>query len=703
MLSQKEFAEKRAKNHCFYCDKKYVPGHKCEGQMFTLEIKGTLVEECLEEDEEEESNMIAYELSEQTSQSLPHISLNALSKILTHNTMRLKGRVLKQILHILMDSRSTHNFLDIYVAKRLGCRIRNTCPLEVSVAGGSKLVSQYMVKAFQWKIQTVLFEIDVMLLSLGGCEMVLGVYWLSTLGTIQWNFKDLIMQFYHEGKKCSTHQNEVVDAELNHLLEEYANVFEVPKELPPQRSFDHRIPLKEDNVAINIRPYRYPPNQKDTIEAMVKELLDSWVIRPSNSPFLSPIVMVTIEASLKAQEAFERLQQVMIQSSVLALPNFNEEFVIETDTSGFGIGAVLQQNKHPIAYLSKTLALKNQSMSTYEKELLAVVLALQKWRGYRLDRHFKIRTDHFSLKYVLDQRITTPFQSKWLPKLVGFDYEIEYKKSADNATADALSRIERQSVLFSLLAGTSNELMDVVIATWSTDLSLQAVIQGLQDKTLVNSKPLPKGLPPISIGRFLFKLLQVKLKMSTAYHPQTDGQTEIVNKCLETYLRSPPMHTPYMTKDSPVEAVDRTLQAREQVVQLLRFNLKKAQNMMKSQADKKKSDRNFQINDWVLEKIGKVAYKLRLPDYAKVHHVFYVSQLKPCYIDSSVMGSFPLCDSEVLLAATPLKLLDRRMVKQINRMVVFGLIQWSNGSEEDATWEKLEDLLARFPEFTLDP
>ncbi|GKB00086.1 hypothetical protein Tco_0828079, partial [Tanacetum coccineum] len=58
MLSQKEFVEKMAKNKCFYCDKKYVPGHKCEGQMFTLEITRQEEEECLEE---EESDMIAYE------------------------------------------------------------------------------------------------------------------------------------------------------------------------------------------------------------------------------------------------------------------------------------------------------------------------------------------------------------------------------------------------------------------------------------------------------------------------------------------------------------------------------------------------------------------------------------------------------------------------------------------------------------------
>ncbi|GKG59938.1 hypothetical protein Tco_0609602, partial [Tanacetum coccineum] len=75
--------------------------------------------------------------------------------------------------------------------------------------------------------------------------------------------------------QCNTNQEEGVSAEIDQLLREYADVFDVPKEVPPQRSFDHMIPLKGDNVAVNIRPYRYPPNQKDTIETMVKELLES--------------------------------------------------------------------------------------------------------------------------------------------------------------------------------------------------------------------------------------------------------------------------------------------------------------------------------------------------------------------------------------------------------------------------------------------
>ncbi|GKB80299.1 ty3-gypsy retrotransposon protein, partial [Tanacetum coccineum] len=315
MLSQKEYDEKRSKNQCFYCDQKYTPGHKCEGQMFTIEIREEeeeVFDDCLEE---VSSVMTGYVLPEEVQQCTPHISLNSLAGIPIHNTMRVKGHVLKQLLHILIDSGSTHNFLDLYKAKKMGCHIRKTCPLSVSVAGGNKLISQYMVKDFQWKIQGVLFTTDVMMLPLGGCELVLGVQWLSTLGTIQWNFKELRMEFMFQGKKIvlrGTNQSELTwmsgksfskkfnqqdayvasiccmvpsatlhlmqssvesgiggNMEMQALLEEYADVFEEPKTLPPHRSFDHQIPLKYRDVNVNVRPYR-----------------------PSHSPFSSPIVMV---------------------------------------------------------------------------------------------------------------------------------------------------------------------------------------------------------------------------------------------------------------------------------------------------------------------------------------------------------------------------------------------------------------------------
>nr|GEV02423.1 retrovirus-related Pol polyprotein from transposon TNT 1-94 [Tanacetum cinerariifolium] len=79
-----------------------------------------------------------------------------------------------------------------------------------------------------------------------------------------------------------------------------------------------------------------------------------------------------------------------------------------------------------------------------------------------------------------------------------------------------------------------------------------------------------------------------------------------------------------------------------------------------------------------------------------IHPVFHVSQIKACHSDVHEMGQFPQCDAEDLIAATPFKLLERRMAKQENRAVVYGLIQWSNGSEEDATWEILSDIVKSF-------
>ena len=183
----------------------------------------------------------------------------------------------------------------------------------------------------------------------------------------------------------------------------------------------------------------------------------------------------------EAQVAFETLKQAMIQAPVLRLPNFEEEFVLETDASGGGIGAVLQQQGHPIAYFSKTLAPRHQTLSTYEKELLAVIQALDKWRGYLLDRHFKIKTDHFSLKYLLDQRITTPAQMKWLPKLMGFDYEIVFKRGSENCAADALSRVSTSGQLLQLVLTTvSTDLLAKIEASWSNDAVLQPLIVKLQ-------------------------------------------------------------------------------------------------------------------------------------------------------------------------------------------------------------------------------
>ena len=123
------------------------------------------------------------------------------------------------------------------------------------------------------------------------------------------------------------------------------------------------------------------------------------------------------------------------------MPNFNEPFVIESDASGVGIRAMLTQQGRPIAFMSWALGITKQSRSTYAKEMFAIVQAIQTWRPYLLGRKFYIQTDQRNLKYLMEQRIVTSEQQKWVSKLLGYDYDITYKLRRENSTVDALSRV----------------------------------------------------------------------------------------------------------------------------------------------------------------------------------------------------------------------------------------------------------------------
>ena len=170
-----------------------------------------------------------------------------------------------------------------------------------------------------------------------------------------------------------------------------------------------------------------------------------WKFIPGYGKIYQPLYELTkkegFHCTFSAQDAFLTLKQAMVSPQTLALPDFSVPFVLECDASGNGIGAMLQQRGKPIAFLSQALGPKNQTLSTYERELIAIVQAVKKWQHYLQGRHFIIKTYHHSLRYFLSNRAHTSFQQKWVSKLLGFDYEIQYKSGSENVVADALSRV----------------------------------------------------------------------------------------------------------------------------------------------------------------------------------------------------------------------------------------------------------------------
>jgi len=110
----------------------------------------------------------------------------------------------------------------------------------------------------------------------------------------------------------------------------------------------------------------------------------------------------------KANLAFEEIKILLIQAPVLTLPDFNKVFEVECDASGVGIGAILSQEKRPIAYYSEKLNEAKRRYSTYDKEFYALVRALERWRHYLVGVEFILHSDHEALRFVQGQHKLNP-------------------------------------------------------------------------------------------------------------------------------------------------------------------------------------------------------------------------------------------------------------------------------------------------------
>jgi hypothetical protein len=169
--------------------------------------------------------------------------------------------------------------------------------------------------------------------------------------------------------------------------------------------------------------------------------------------------------NMDAEQAFITLKQALVEGPALQLPNFDDAFIVNCDTSGTGFGAVLHQDNgriayynRPIAFYCRPIAAQHAKLVAYERELIGLVKAVHHWHPYHWAWSFVVRTDHFALKYLLDQRLSTIPQHTWVSKLFGYDFRVEYLPGKANTAADALSRRDEHSAMVLPLSSPTFEL-----------------------------------------------------------------------------------------------------------------------------------------------------------------------------------------------------------------------------------------------------
>jgi hypothetical protein len=202
-ISPEQMRERRQRGLCYNCDEKWNPSHKCQTPkiylMHGMEVLGEEKGEDVYYDSSTGEEMIQLpEIQECTD---PEISLYAISGSLSPKTMRLVGKLKNQLVVILIDSGSTHNFIDPAVAKKARLPCITTTLIQVKVANGAQLNSEGRCNAVTLKMQGNTITTAFYVLTLGGCDIVLGIEWLRTLGPILWDFLHLTMQYSQAGKQ----------------------------------------------------------------------------------------------------------------------------------------------------------------------------------------------------------------------------------------------------------------------------------------------------------------------------------------------------------------------------------------------------------------------------------------------------------------------------------------------------------------------
>nr|GFA46789.1 putative reverse transcriptase domain, ribonuclease H-like domain, aspartic peptidase domain protein [Tanacetum cinerariifolium] len=509
------------------------------------------------------------------------------------------------------------------------------------------------------------------------------------------------------------------------------------------------------------------------------------------------------------EKAFRTLKEKLCNAPVLALPDGPNDFVVYCDASHQGFGCVLMQRGKVIAYASRQLKIHEKNYTTHDLELGAVVFALKIWRHYLYGTKSIVYTDHKSLqtkgkrscgrKEILKPRrvlaMSMTIQSGLKAKIIKAHKEAvkDLKAPSEGLRGlDAQFESKEDGAIYFVgriwvpsKGGIRKVILDEAHASRLTKLAhFLPIREDYKMEKLARiyiNEIISKHGVPVSIisdrdGRFashfwqtLQKALGTQVFMSTAYHPETDGQSERTIQTLEDMLRACVMdfggswdtHLPLIEfsynnnyhkslKCSPFEALyvrkcrspviwkkvgesqiigpELVQETTEKIVQI-RERLKTARSRQKCYADRRRKPLEFQVGDrvllrvssWkgvvrfgkrgklaprfvgpfvILERIGPVAYRLRLPqELSCIHDVFHVSNLKKSLAESDVQ--IPLeeirVDEKMYFIEEPVEIIDRQIKKLKCSWIPIVKVCWDSRRGAKFTWEREDQFKSKYP------
>ncbi|WOH05104.1 hypothetical protein DCAR_0624517 [Daucus carota subsp. sativus] len=263
--------------------------------------------------------------------NLTDLSIHTITGTQGIHTLRLQGNMKGKKVSILIDSGSSHSFISQSLVKHLKLHTNSCNEVDVTVANGEKLKCSQVADGVKWNMSGEQFYYTFNILPIRGYDIILRVNWMKVVSPVVFDFDHGVIAVKWKGKRIELSNNSSVDyvekivttsdvkayssedacflcqvvaveeettttnitpSSITALLQQYPDLFEEPKGLPPPRAHDHLIPLKDGSVPVSSNPYRCPYVQKNEIEKIVKEMLASGIVRHSTSPFASPVLLV---------------------------------------------------------------------------------------------------------------------------------------------------------------------------------------------------------------------------------------------------------------------------------------------------------------------------------------------------------------------------------------------------------------------------